>query len=242
VPSRRVSAARVVSAKPGARSTIGRPSPTPVDRAGHERILSAAIRSFSERGYDGTTTAGVARDAGVTQPLVHHHFRSKDGLWRAAMDVLFSGVAPIGATLPDGAPQDRLLAIVERFVRFVADRPEVTRVITREGAAPSPRLTYLVDRYLRAPFREVVDTVRAGQREGAVAPGVRPDLLLFVVLGAGSHLFDVTALARESVGIDPTAPRTREDLVVLLRTLFESGVLRRTAKRRGVHPSACPSG
>ena len=52
-------------------------------------------------------------------------------------------------------------------------------------------------------------------------PGVRPALLLFVLLGAGSHLFDATALARESVGIDRSAPRTREDLVVLLRTLFE---------------------
>jgi AcrR family transcriptional regulator len=220
------------------RSTIGRPSPTPVDRAGHERILSAAIRSFSERGYDGTTTAGVARDAGVTQPLVHHHFRSKEGLWRAAMDVLFSDVAPIAATLPEGPPQDRLLAIMERFVRFVADRPEVTRVIAREGAARSLRLTYVVDRYLRAPFREVVDTIRAGQRDGAVAPGVRPDLLLFVLLGAGSHLFDVTALARESVGIDPTAPRTREDIIVLLRTLFREGLFRTTATRRGEHRRA----
>jgi hypothetical protein len=92
---------------------------------------------------------------------------------------------------------------------------------------------YLVDRYLRAPFREVVDTIRAGQRDGAVAPGVRPDLLLFVLLGAGSHLFDVTALARESVGIDATAPRTREDIIVLLRTLFREGLFRTTATRRG---------
>jgi hypothetical protein len=55
-------------------------------------------------------------------------------------------------------------------------------------------------------------------------PGVPPARLLFVLLGAGSHLFEATALARESVGIDPSGPPTREDLVVLLRKLFESGV------------------
>src|SRR5947208_3696369 len=54
-----------------------RPSRPALDQAGRERILAAAIRSFSEVGYEGTTTAGLARDAGVTQPLVHHHFGSK---------------------------------------------------------------------------------------------------------------------------------------------------------------------
>ena len=36
------------------------------EKDGRERILAVAIRSFSELGYEGTTTAGVARDAEVT--------------------------------------------------------------------------------------------------------------------------------------------------------------------------------
>ena len=47
------------------------------------------------------------------------------------------------------------------------------------------------------------------------------------MLGAGSHLFDVTALARQSVGIDAGADRTREDFVTLVRTVVERGVVRR---------------
>jgi hypothetical protein len=120
----------------------------------------------------------------------------------------------------------------ERFVRFVADHPEVTRVIAREGAAPSPRLKYLIDRYLREPFRQVVDAMRAGQRAGLIAPDVRPDLLLFLILGAGSHLFDVKALAQQSLGVDATAARTREDFIVLIRALLEQGLFRKTATRR----------
>jgi len=200
--------------------------PPPSDQAGRERILAAAIRSFSEAGYEGTTTAGVAREAGVTQPLVHHHFGSKQGLWRAAMDELFAEVRVF--TEPNDAPLlERVLGTAEQFVRFVAARPEVTRVIAREGAAPSPRLTYLVDRYLRAPFRMFVDAIRAGQRAGLIDPAIRPNLLLFFFLGAGSHLFDVTALAHESIGIDATSPRTREDFVVLVRELFRRGLFRK---------------
>src|SRR6185369_4682671 len=194
--------------------------------AGRERILAVAIRSFSTVGYEGTTTAGVAREAGVTQPLVHHHFGSKEGLWQAAMEELFRDVRALTAP-SDGTPAERLLGPIERFVRFVAARPEATRIVAREGAAPSPRLTYLVDRYLREPFQQLVAAIRAGQRDGVVDSAIRADLLLFFVLGAGSHLFDVTALARQSVGIDAGADRTREDFVTLVRTVLERGVVRR---------------
>jgi hypothetical protein len=121
-------------------------------------------------------------------------------------------------------------------VRFVALRPEVTRVVAREGAAPSPRLTHLVDRYLRAPFRDVVAAVREGQKAGLIATDVRPELVLFLVLGAGSHLFDVTALARESVGIDATAPATRDAFVKLMRETLLSGIFRDAAAPKATSP------
>ena len=81
-------------------------------------------------GYAGATTAGIARAAGVTQPLIHHHFGSKDGLWRAAVDAVFSNVPRLvpGA---DGSPaHETLTNVIERFVRFVAAHPEVTRIET----------------------------------------------------------------------------------------------------------------
>ncbi len=221
-------AARKGSVRRPARRTARRDAPAGPD--GRARILSVAIRHFSERGYEGTTTASVAREAGTTQPLVHHHFGSKDGLWRAAMDELFGEVRRV-ARPSGGSPAERLLRTAEQFVRFVAARPEVTRVIAREGASPSPRLRYLVDRHLRGPFRGFVEEMRASQRTGLIAPDVRPELLLFLMLGAGSHLFDVTALAHESLGIDATSERTREDFVALVREFLRRGLLTRPAAR-----------
>jgi TetR/AcrR family transcriptional regulator len=214
-----------------ARPRARRAAPERAEQAGRERILAVAIRSFSTVGYEGTTTAGVAREAGVTQPLVHHHFGSKEGLWQAAMEELFRDVRALTAP-SDGTPAERLLRPIEQFVRFVAARPEVTRVVAREGAAPSPRLTHLVTRYLREPFRDVVAAVREGQRAGLIDTDVRPELVLFMILGAGSHLFDVTALARESVGVDATAAATREDFMRLLRDLLRGGILREPAPTR----------
>src|ERR671922_1345136 len=61
--------------------------------ATRERILAAALDLFSERSFDGATTRDIAARAGVTQPLLNYHFRSKDELWRAAVDGLFAELA-----------------------------------------------------------------------------------------------------------------------------------------------------
>src|SRR5437016_2873742 len=90
------------------------------DQDGRERILSAAIRAFAEVGYAGATTAGIARDAGVTQPLVHHHFGSKDGLWRAAVDAVFSNIPRLIPNRDGGPSGETLTEIIGGFVRFVA--------------------------------------------------------------------------------------------------------------------------
>jgi AcrR family transcriptional regulator len=44
------------------------------------RVMDAARRLFSERGYASTTTAHVARDAGVSEGILFHHFGSKADL------------------------------------------------------------------------------------------------------------------------------------------------------------------
>jgi TetR/AcrR family transcriptional regulator len=217
-PSRRSRAAREGRSAPRAAATSA--------QDGRERILETAIRAFSEVGYGGTTTAGIAREAGVTQPLVHHHFGSKEGLWKAAIDAVFSEMPRLPKAAVDGvAARETVLDLVEQFVRFVAEHPEATRIVAREGAAPSPRLDYLLKRYLHEPFRQVVDFLRAAQTAGVVAADVRPELCLFFILGAGSHLFDVAALAQRSQGIDTTSAWTREAFVVVMRTLLERGLV-----------------
>lgn len=202
-----------------------RPRTADSELAGRERILVAAIRAFSEVGYEGATTAGIARAAGVAQPLVHHHFGSKDGLWQAAIDAVFSKIPSLPAPGDESALRGALIEIVEQTVRFVAANPEATRIIAREGAAPSARLDYLLKKYLHQPFREVVDLLRAAQMAGVVSREIRPELCLFLILGAASHLFDVGALAERSQGIDTSTEWTRDAFTKLMRTLLEDGLL-----------------
>ena len=49
-------------------------------------IIDAALRVFSTGSYAGATTAGIAREAGVSEPILYRHFSSKRDLYAACLD------------------------------------------------------------------------------------------------------------------------------------------------------------
>ena len=51
-------------------------------QSGREKILSAARTLFAERAFEAVSTREIALKAGVSLPLIHHHFASKDELKR----------------------------------------------------------------------------------------------------------------------------------------------------------------
>ncbi|RLB32356.1 MAG: TetR/AcrR family transcriptional regulator, partial [Deltaproteobacteria bacterium] len=51
-----------------------------------EALVRTAARLFAERGYEGTTTAGIAREAGVTEPLIYYHFTGKEDLFNYILE------------------------------------------------------------------------------------------------------------------------------------------------------------
>jgi AcrR family transcriptional regulator len=52
-----------------------------------ERILAAARSHFTEGGFDSATIRGIAGAAGVDPALVLHYFESKEGVFRAAVNI-----------------------------------------------------------------------------------------------------------------------------------------------------------
>lgn len=65
--------------------TTGRPGRRPGPTETREKILACARRLFAEKGYDGASLRGIAREAGVDPALVHHFFGGKQGVFVAAM-------------------------------------------------------------------------------------------------------------------------------------------------------------
>lgn len=184
-------------------------APRPSADATRERIVAAAIELFSEVSFDGATTRGIAARAGVTQPLLNYHFRSKEELWHAAVDSLF---ALLNETLRDRLyglrgvdelTQAKLL--VREFVTFSARHPELHRIIMQESKADSPRAEYLVERHVRPMYDRTTALFAELVRRGAV-PDIAPVHLYYLVTGAGPTMFVLAPECRRLSGVEPTDP------------------------------------
>ena len=89
-------------------------------------LVSIAQRLFLEQGYEGTTIAAIAREAGIATNVVHWYFPTKDDLFVAALDSLQSeDLEEAQARLARSAPgqeQEVLEALLTEFVLRRLDR------------------------------------------------------------------------------------------------------------------------
>lgn len=85
-------------------------------------IVDAALAVFATTSYARATTAGIAREAGVSEPILYRHFPSKRALYIACLDASWerlhaAWLAALDAAGPDdwlGATSTATIALVDR--------------------------------------------------------------------------------------------------------------------------------
>ena len=202
-------------------TTAGR-VPRPSADATRERILAAALDLFSELSFEGATTREIASRAGVTQPLLNYHFSSKDELWQAAVDGLFTELNRALTARAEGLRGvDELTVaklLVREFVYFSAAHPQLHRIITQECKTDGPRMDWLVERHIR-PRYEQTTAMFARLIEAGQLPDIAVPHLYYIVTGAAPTMFVLAPECRRLAGIDPHAPdvvETHADAVIAL--------------------------
>jgi AcrR family transcriptional regulator len=138
------------------------------------KLVETAIRVFSEGSYRGTTTAEIARAAGVSEPILYRHFASKRDLYLAALDHVWAQVRENWEAALREAPN--VLAALEMVgsgafaSRDCKHQLSELWVQALSEATEDPELRT----YLRKHMREVqgyfVGMLSRGQAEGVIHP------------------------------------------------------------------------
>jgi AcrR family transcriptional regulator len=116
-----------------------------VQKTSPDRILDAALSSFSGRGFEATSLDALARGLDLTKQTILHHFGSKDGLLVAVMD---RAVAEVGAVIDETLASGRtrrsaMQAVVRAAYSLAGQRPELLgfmREVGRLGPAQNAQL------------------------------------------------------------------------------------------------------
>jgi TetR/AcrR family transcriptional regulator len=161
-------------------------------------ILDAAETVFCERGFSAATMSGIASAAGVTKSLLHHHFGSKGGLWRAVAERRFDAYARLQSDLLE-QPSDDLSTFrvsVDALFEFLRTNPEFVRLHAWANAAGAPE-----EVSAGSPLtRRGVERLREIRDRGGMHPGLDAEVVLAAYFCLVEHWFEARASLRERFG------------------------------------------
>jgi AcrR family transcriptional regulator len=134
-------------------------------RATHEAIVEAAARLFAESGLAATTTARIARVAGVSPGSMYHYFPSKEALVAAVFERESSRHLAAFAELAEHQGTEDPRALIRAFVSWSLDDYEANRALYRVLFQELPvvgglRATQAVDHAAAQSLRQLLEVGR----------------------------------------------------------------------------------
>lgn len=183
-----------------------------------ERISRAALKEFTEKGYEGTTISMVARRAGVSKQLLSHHFPAKEDLFRAVHDLRFRD--PLAR---DAMPARAADLMAERF-RTRAQDIDYVRFLTWEAASGHDREIPGRDARLHRII-EKASAIRELQRLGEIPSSLDHRLMQLAITSLATYPLAFQQVTRLVTGLDPSDDRFQKAwyrfLQALGRRLFD---------------------
>jgi AcrR family transcriptional regulator len=138
-----------------------------------EALIETAIRVFSDGSYRGTTTAEIARAAGVSEPVLYRHFASKRDLYLAALDSVWSRMRALWEAALEQTPNVReAFELISRTHVSVHDckfQMAELWVQALSEAAEDPELRRHLGRHMREVHDFIAALIRRGQEQGVLA-------------------------------------------------------------------------
>jgi AcrR family transcriptional regulator len=154
-----------------------------------QHLVETAIRLFTEGSYHGTTTAEIARAAGVSEPILYRHFASKRELYLAGLEHVWAKTRETWERKLDEASDAcaAVEAIGKGHVSVRSPKLQLAELWVQalSEAAEDPELRRHLRRHMREVHDFVADLIRRGQAQGAIAAERDAESEAWIMLAGG---------------------------------------------------------
>jgi AcrR family transcriptional regulator len=216
------------------------------------RIVTAALRMFGERGFDGASTRDIAAGAGVNAPALQYYFDTKEGVylacvehigkrvWEYLSDVIADAERALAETADDAELIEAFCAIQEQHAEFLftSETNDWGLFMARLQSGDGPRVGFeFIYNHVSSRIANVLSTI-VGRLLGRPADD-EETLIRTMTLSGQLHVFQT---ARRSVLARLNWDRIDEGRLDLLKGVIRehTGALLRTMLK--ARDSGCVGG
>lgn len=118
-----------------------------------QRILSAAMREFSAKGYEGASLNTVWSENGISKGIIYHHFKDKEEIYLLCVQMCFDGLTAYlneATKALSGNPAERLGKYFDARAQFFANNPLYLGIFCDAAFQPSAALAAAIMECRRA--------------------------------------------------------------------------------------------
>jgi AcrR family transcriptional regulator len=176
-----------------------------------EQIAEAALGLVASQGLSRLNVAAVARRVGLVPSGIYRHFKSKDEILDAVLDLLQQRITAMVQAACQKAedPLERLRTLLMSHIRFIREGRAIPRMVFSDDLQNgSPERRQRILQILLGYLGQIRQIIEAGQQQGRIRPdldGETTAMMFFgIVVPAGIrwHLtdggFDVTKHAERA--------------------------------------------
>ena len=157
-------------------------------------IITEAVRVFAECGYEGTSIATVADNAGLSKQNLMYYFPTKQALYQRVLDDVLDEWLARMDKLADAAqdPGTVLRAYIQAKLRFSREQPWASRVYAMEVISGAQLYGEQIQERVVPLLRKDIDVFERWIAEGRIAP-INATHLLFAIWAMTQSYADFSA-------------------------------------------------
>lgn len=152
----------------------------------YQRIIQAAIKVFSQKGFFNSKVADVAKEADVADGTIYLYFKNKDdvllSIFEHSMDHFISLMKNELSSIE--APEDKLTKFIEVHLASVQKNQDLSQVLQVELRSS----TKFMKEYRAEKFFEYLgileDIIEEGQKQNTFRTELSPEILRRAVFGS----------------------------------------------------------
>ncbi|MCA9275063.1 MAG: TetR/AcrR family transcriptional regulator [Phycisphaerales bacterium] len=184
-----------------------------------EQLLDVAAQLFSEKGYAGATTAQIAKEAGITEPIIYRHFKSKRDLFvalieRTGRQTLEQWETELKDTEDPGA----------RLMKIIGDNPMVSekgragyRVLLQSISEVDDALIHkAVSDHMMRLHAFITREIERAQEAHKVTTRFSAGVIAWVLVNVGMGYGVLTAMSVPGHGFDASGVHVKDVLARIL--------------------------
>ncbi len=178
-----------------------------------QKILTSAEESFSKKGFYGSRVDEIAESGGINKRMIYEHFGSKESLYIAVLDAVYSRLAEREKELmlSSLSPREAIKTVVDHYFSFLSENPSFVKMVMWENINEARYLKESSAANIKGSAIELMKSklesgIRSGEFKEAFDVGKVVVLINMMCFSCFSNLYSMSHISGE----DFASPKTIE--------------------------------